>query len=97
MVDFGLIAPGHQAVERAGTHGYWRPDGPTDRDSDLYAITKVAYRMLTGVEVSRFPEVPSDVAGIASPEQYRALCYPHVLEYVLPTSDRLSPSTTIPG
>lgn len=71
LCDFGLIAPGHQAVERAGTHGYWRPDGPTDRESDLYAVTKVTYQMLTGADVSSFPELPSDLARTTSPTTYR--------------------------
>ncbi len=73
LCDFGLIAPGHQAVDRAGTHGYWRPDGPTDRDSDLYAMTKVAYQMLSGTQITNFPELPADLARLTSAEQYRRL------------------------
>ncbi len=73
LCDFGLIAPGHRAVDRAGTHGYWRPDGPTDRDSDLYAITKVAYQLFTGADVSNFPELPADLAKITSPKQYQTI------------------------
>lgn len=73
LCDFGLVAPGHRAVERAGTHGYWRPDGPTDRESDLYAITKVAFQMFTGGDVGTFPELPSDIARTSTPEVFRSL------------------------
>ncbi len=70
LCDFGLVAPGHRAVERAGTHGYWRPDGPTDRDSDLYATAKVAFQLFTGNDVSQFPELPAELARISSPELF---------------------------
>ena len=73
LCDFGLIAPGHRAVDRAGTHGYWRPDGPTDRESDLYALTKVAYQLFTAAEVSNFPELPAELASVASPEVYQTI------------------------
>jgi len=73
LCDFGLLAPGHQAIDRAGTHGYWRPDGPTDRESDLYAVTKVAFEMFTGADVSKFSELPSDLARVTSPEMYRGI------------------------
>ncbi len=73
LSDFGLIAPGHQAVDRAGTSGYWRPDGPTDRESDLYAATKVCYQMFTGADVSSFPELPSDLARTSSVKAFRGL------------------------
>ena len=73
LCDFGLIAPGHRAVDRAGTHGYWRPDGPTDRESDLYAVTKVAYQLFTGADVSNFSELPADLAKAIPPKEYQII------------------------
>ncbi|MCG3136624.1 MAG: Serine/threonine-protein kinase PknD [Phycisphaerae bacterium] len=73
LCDFGLIAPGHLAVERAGTPGYWRPDGPTDRNSDLFAVSMVAYEMLSGSSTQNFPELPGDLARNNSPKMYQEL------------------------
>ncbi len=73
LCDFGLISPGHRAVDRAGTYGYWRPDGPTDRGSDLYATTKVAYQLFTGADVSNFPELPATLSRSATPQQYELI------------------------
>jgi tRNA A-37 threonylcarbamoyl transferase component Bud32 len=73
LCDFGLIAPGHRALDRAGTQGYWRPDGPTDRESDLYALTKVAFQLFTGGQVSTFPELPGDLARTTSPRLYQGI------------------------
>jgi serine/threonine protein kinase len=73
LCDFGLISPGHRAVDRAGTYGYWRPDGPTDRGSDLYATTKVAYQLFTGSNVSNFPELPATLSRSATPKQYELI------------------------
>jgi len=73
LCDFGLISPGHRAVDRAGTYGYWRPDGPTDRGSDLYATTKVAYQLFTGADVSNFPELPATLSRSATPKQYEVI------------------------
>lgn len=73
LCDFGLVAPGHAAVDRAGTHGYWRPDGPTDRDSDLYAVSKMAFEMLTGADVRHFSELPGDLARVTSPRVYQGI------------------------
>jgi hypothetical protein len=39
-----------------GTPAYWPPEGPRDRTTDLYALGKTLYQLLTGADLKRFAE-----------------------------------------
>jgi serine/threonine protein kinase len=54
--DLGLMAGGDQLQPNRGTRAFWPPEGPRDRTTDLYALGKTLYLLLTGAELDRFPE-----------------------------------------
>lgn len=56
LADIGLTST--ELEERVGTFDYTTPEG---KASDIYALGKVMYEMLTGLEARDFPEWPGDL------------------------------------
>jgi CHASE2 domain-containing sensor protein len=64
FADIGLVtdvASDETDVSYLGTKGYIAPEGPGTPSADVYSLGKVIYQMGFGLDVSRFPELPTDV------------------------------------
>lgn len=66
LADIGLVtdaAPQPGNVTYLGTKGYIPPEGPGTPAGDVYGVGKVLYEASVGFEVSRFPELPTNLVG----------------------------------
>ena len=59
LADVGLTAVARTALSAAGTPGYLPLDGSTGPDADLYALGKLLYQCVTGLEPADFPAMPA--------------------------------------
>ncbi|MFQ3651824.1 MAG: protein kinase [Gemmataceae bacterium] len=66
LADIGLTALVQTMMSVAGTPGYLPLDGSTGPDADLYALGKLLYQTVTGLEPAHFPTVPAHL--LTSPE-----------------------------
>lgn len=69
LADVGLVAPTSQGVDQpslVGTAGYLLREAPGTVEADLYALGKVLYVALTGLEPERFPETSAPQTGLDS-------------------------------
>jgi serine/threonine protein kinase len=64
FADIGLVTDiggtGHD-VTYVGTAGYIAPEGPGTPAADVYSLAKVIYELSTGLDRSRFPELPTSI------------------------------------
>jgi CHASE2 domain-containing sensor protein len=70
FADIGLVtdvASDGKDVSYLGTKGYIAPEGPGTPAADVYSLGKVIYQMGFGLDVSRFPELPTEV--VVDPEE----------------------------
>lgn len=58
--DIGLVAEAGESRSFVGTEGYVPLEGPGSVKADLFALGKVLYQMLTGLDRTRYPELPDD-------------------------------------
>ena len=58
--DIGLVAEAGESRSFVGTEGYVPAEGPGSVKADLFAMGKVLYQMLTGLDRTRYPELPDD-------------------------------------
>lgn len=63
LADIGLVTDEQDADSLVGTLGYIPPEGPGSRQADVFALGKVLYECLTGLDRSRFPELPTFFDG----------------------------------
>jgi serine/threonine protein kinase/Tfp pilus assembly protein PilF len=61
LADIGLVADASDSRSIVGTEGYIAPQGPGTPAADLFALGKVLYESLTGLDRRRFPELPTDL------------------------------------
>jgi CHASE2 domain-containing sensor protein len=64
FADIGLVteaASDNHTVTYLGTKGYIAPEGPGTPAADIYALGKVLYQAAFGVEVERYPELPTAI------------------------------------
>jgi serine/threonine protein kinase len=64
FADVGLVtnvASDESDVTYLGTKGYIAPEGPGTPGADVYSLGKVIYQMGFGLDVDRFPELPTSV------------------------------------
>lgn len=70
FADIGLVtdvASDETDVTYLGTKGYIAPEGPGTPGADVYSLGKVIYQMGFGLDVSRFPELPTEM--IRNPDE----------------------------
>ena len=60
IADIGLVAASGDARSFVGTEGFIPPQGPGTPAADLYALGKVLYEALTGLDRLRFPQLPAE-------------------------------------
>jgi len=61
LADIGLVTDASDTRSIVGTEGYLAPEGPGAPAADIYALGKVLYEALTGLDRRRFPELPEDL------------------------------------
>jgi CHASE2 domain-containing sensor protein len=70
FADIGLVteaAADSRDATYLGTKGYIAPEGPGTPAADVFALGKVIYEMAFGLEVGRYPELPTSVVENTDP------------------------------
>lgn len=65
LADIGLVASTTLALTFVGTEGFVAPEGPGAPAADVYALGKVLYELVTGLDRTLFPQLPEDFAARA--------------------------------
>ena len=65
LADIGLVAEAGQATSYVGTEGYIPPEGPGTRQADIFSLGKLFYELSTGLDRTKFPTLPIEVARLA--------------------------------
>ena len=60
--DIGLVAEAGASRSFVGTEGYVPQEGPGSVKADLFALGKVLYEALTGMDRTKYPELPDNWA-----------------------------------
>lgn len=61
LADIGLVTDDSDSQSIVGTEGYLPREGPGTPSADLFALGKVLYEGLTGLDRRQFPELPADL------------------------------------
>ncbi|MGA2015528.1 MAG: TIR domain-containing protein [Opitutaceae bacterium] len=62
LVDIGLVAATADARTFVGTEGFVPPEGPGTPAADVFALGKLLYELLTGLDRQEYPELPPEVS-----------------------------------
>ena len=68
LADFGLVAEAGGSATFVGTEGFIPPEGPGTVSADLYALGKLMYETVTGLDRTEFPALPLDRGNAAQNE-----------------------------
>lgn len=60
LADIGLVTEVGNSVTFVGTEGYVPREGPGAPNADIFALGKILYEMATGLDCTRFPDLPED-------------------------------------
>jgi len=58
LADIGLVAGLDEARSVVGTEGYMAPEGPGQVQADVFALGRVLYEMVTGLDAKEAPTLP---------------------------------------
>lgn len=61
LADIGLVTDASDQCSVVGTEGYIAPEGPGAPQADVFALGKVLYEALTGLDRRRYPEMPAEI------------------------------------
>ncbi len=61
LADIGLVTDASDTCSIVGTEGYLAPEGPGTPQADLFALGKVLYEALTGLDRRQLPQLPPDL------------------------------------
>lgn len=73
LADIGLVTNLDDAKTLVGTLGYIPPEGPGSARADVYALGKVLYECLTGLDRTQFPDLPQFAMQLEDPQKFREL------------------------
>ncbi len=59
LADIGLLSEQGESRSFVGTEGYIPPEGPGAPGADVFSLGKVLYQACTGLEHTRYPELPA--------------------------------------
>ena len=61
LADIGLVTDASDQCSIVGTEGYLPPEGPGTPQADIFALGKVLYEAVTGLDRREFPKLPEDL------------------------------------
>jgi tetratricopeptide (TPR) repeat protein len=61
LADIGLVTDASDRCSIVGTEGYLPPEGPGTPQADIFALGKVLYEAVTGLDRREFPKLPEDL------------------------------------
>ncbi|MHB8521180.1 MAG: protein kinase domain-containing protein [Limisphaerales bacterium] len=61
LADIGLVTDASDSRSIVGTEGYLPREGPGTPAADIFALGKVLYEALTGLDRRQYPELPADL------------------------------------
>ncbi len=61
LADIGLVTDASDQCSIVGTEGYLPPEGPGTPQADIFALGKVLYEAVTGMDRREFPKLPEDL------------------------------------
>jgi serine/threonine protein kinase len=61
LADIGLVTDASDQCSIVGTEGYLPPEGPGTPQADIFALGKVLYESVTGLDRREFPKLPEDL------------------------------------
>jgi tetratricopeptide (TPR) repeat protein len=61
LADIGLVTDASDSRSIVGTEGYLPREGPGAPAADIFALGKVLYEALTGLDRRQYPELPADL------------------------------------
>ena len=61
LADIGLVTDASDQCSIVGTEGYLPPEGPGTPQADIFALGKVLYEAVTGLDRREFPKLPDDL------------------------------------
>jgi serine/threonine protein kinase len=70
FADIGLVtemAATGEEISYVGTKGYAAPEGPGTPAADIYGLGKVLYEVITGLDRSHFPDLPTGFVADPNP------------------------------
>jgi tetratricopeptide (TPR) repeat protein len=63
LADIGLVTDASDTRSIVGTEGYLAPEGPGSPAADIFALGKVLYEALTGLDRRQFPELSENIGA----------------------------------
>jgi TolB-like protein/cytochrome c-type biogenesis protein CcmH/NrfG len=61
LADVGLVSSISDALTYVGTEGFVPPEGPGRPAADVYALGKLLYELVTGLDRDQYPRLPDDL------------------------------------
>ena len=61
LADIGLVTDAGDTRSIVGTEGYLAPEGPGSPQADLFALGRVLYEAVTGLDRRQLPQLPPDL------------------------------------
>jgi serine/threonine protein kinase len=61
LADIGLVTDASDTRSIVGTEGYLPPEGPGTPQADIFALGKVLYEAMTGLDRREYPRLPESV------------------------------------
>jgi len=61
LADIGLVTDATDQCSIVGTEGYLPPEGPGTPQGDIFALGRVLYEAVTGLDRREFPRLPQDL------------------------------------
>ncbi len=71
LADIGLVTAASAALTFVGTEGFVPPEGPGAPAADVFALGKLLYELLTGLDRHDYPRLPAEIH--AWPDRKEAL------------------------
>ena len=61
LADIGLVTAASEALTFVGTEGFVPPEGPGAPSADVFALGKLLYELVTGLDRHDYPRLPAEI------------------------------------